>query len=123
MLVPTSGDISIYLIIGTVQKVIKSFHGEEMTFTLQVEICLIVPYSQIIKRNNQIIKINDQISQQIHPRLACLRLPLVQKCTIRKVPLFSVGAFLHHTPSPHLFWPHSAVPRCTGLVTVSTDSE
>ena len=73
MLVLTSGDVSIYLIIGNVQKVIKWFHGEEMTFTLQVEICFIVPFSQRIKRNNQIIKINDQISLQIRPRLACIR--------------------------------------------------
>ena len=44
-----------------------------MTFTLQVEICFIVLYSQIIKRNNQIIKINDQISLQIRPKLAQAR--------------------------------------------------
>ena len=50
-----SGDICIYLIIANVQKVIKWFPGVEMTFTLQVEICFIVPYSQIIKRNNQTI--------------------------------------------------------------------
>ena len=50
-------------------------------------------------------------------------LSLVRTCTIRKVPLFSVGACTHHTPSPHLFWPRSAVPRCSGLVLVSTDSE
>ena len=48
-----------------------------MTFTLQVEICFIVLYSQIIKRNNQIIKINDQISLQMHPRLAQARRALV----------------------------------------------
>ena len=72
MLMLTSGDISIYLIIGNVQKVTKWFPGEEMTFTMQVEICFIVPYSHTIKRNNQIIKINDQISLQIYPRLACI---------------------------------------------------
>ena len=72
MLVLTSGDISIYLIIGNVQKLTKWLTGEEMTFTMQVEICFIVPYCQIIKRNNQIIKINDQISLQIRPRLACI---------------------------------------------------
>ena len=76
MMVLTSGDVSIYLIIGKVQKVTKWFPSVEMMFTLQVEICFIVPYSEIIKRNNQIIKINDQISQitilQIHPRLTCI---------------------------------------------------
>ena len=41
----------------------KWFPSVEMTPTLQVKICFIVPCSQIIKRNNQIIKINDQISQ------------------------------------------------------------
>ena len=46
MMVLISGDASIYLIIGNVQKVTKWFPGEEMTFTLQVEICFIVPYSQ-----------------------------------------------------------------------------
>ena len=49
MIVLTSGDVSIYLIIGNVQKVTKWFPGEEMTFTMQVEICFIVPNSQIIK--------------------------------------------------------------------------
>ena len=76
MIVLTSGDISIYLIIGNVQKVTKWCPGVEMTSTLQVEICFIVPYSQIIKRNNQTIKVNDQISRittlQIRPRLACI---------------------------------------------------
>ena len=62
MTVLTSGDVSIYLIIGNIQKVTKWFPGVEMMFTLQVEICFIIPYSQIIKRNNQIIKINGQIS-------------------------------------------------------------
>ena len=51
MMALTSGDISIYLIIGNVQKVTKWFSGVEMMFTLQVEICFIVPNSQIIKRN------------------------------------------------------------------------
>ena len=73
MMVLTSGDISIYLIIGNVQKVTKWFPSVEMTFTLPVEICFIVPYSQIIKRNNQIVKINDQITTlQIRPRLTCI---------------------------------------------------
>ena len=76
MMVLTSGDASIYLIIGNVQKVTKWFPGVEMTFTLQVEICFIVPYSQIIKRTYQRIKINDQISRittlQIRPRLTCI---------------------------------------------------
>ena len=76
MMVLTSGDVSIYLIIGNVQKVTKWFPGVEMTFTLQVEICFIVLCSQIIKRNNQIIKINDRISQitilQIRPKLVCI---------------------------------------------------
>ena len=62
-MVLTSGDVSIYLIIGKVQKVTKWFPGVEMTFTMQAEICFLVPYSQIIKRNNQIIKIIDPISQ------------------------------------------------------------
>ena len=62
-MVLTSGDVSIYLIIGNVQKVAKWFPGVGMTFTMQVEICFIAPYSQIIKKNNQIIKINDPISQ------------------------------------------------------------
>ena len=62
----TSGDVS-YLF--DYWECPKGDKGEEMTFTLQVEICFIVPYSQIIKRNNQIIKINDQISLQIRPRL------------------------------------------------------
>ena len=68
----TSGDVSFYLITGNVQKVTKWFPSVEMTFTLQVEICFIVPYSQIIRKNNQIIKIHDQISRittlQIRPR-------------------------------------------------------
>ena len=59
MMVLASEDISVYLIIGNIQKVTKWFPGVEMTFTLQVEICFIVPYSQIIKRNNQIIKRNN----------------------------------------------------------------
>ena len=62
MLVLTSRDISIYLIIGNVQKVTQLFPGVDMMCTLQ--------------SNNQIIKINDQISQitilQIRPRLACI---------------------------------------------------
>ena len=74
MMVLTSRGVSTYLIIGTIQKVTKWFPSVELTFTLQVEICFIVPYSQIIKRNNQIIKINDQMSQitilQIRPRLS-----------------------------------------------------
>ena len=49
-MVLTSGDISFYLITGNVQKVTKWFPGVEITFTLQVEICFIVPYSQIIKK-------------------------------------------------------------------------
>ena len=75
MVVLTSGDVSFYLIIGNVQKVTKWFPGAEMTFTLQVEICFVVPYSRY-QKNNQIIKINDQISRittlQIRPRLACI---------------------------------------------------
>ena len=77
-MVITSGDVSFYLITGNVQKVTKWFPGVEITFTLQVEICFIVPYSQIIKKNNKIIKINDQISRiklttlQIRPRLTCI---------------------------------------------------
>ena len=76
MMVLASGDVSIYLIIGNVPEVTQWFPGEEMTFTMQVEICFIVPFSQIIKRNDQIIKINDPISQitilQIRPRLVCI---------------------------------------------------
>ena len=51
MMVLTFGDVSIYLIIGNAQKVTKWFPGVEMMVTLQVEICFIVPNSQIIKRN------------------------------------------------------------------------
>ena len=42
-MVLTSGDVSFYLITGSVQKVKKWFPGVEMTFALQVEICSIVP--------------------------------------------------------------------------------
>ena len=42
-------------------------------FSLQIQICFILPYNQIIKTNNQIIKTNNQIFKitvlRIRPRL------------------------------------------------------
>ena len=49
-MVLTSGGVSFDLITGNVQEVTEWFPGVEITFTLQVEICFIVPYSQIIKK-------------------------------------------------------------------------
>ena len=45
----------------------------EIMFPLQIQICFILPYNQIIKTNNQIIKTNNQILKitvlRIRPRL------------------------------------------------------
>ena len=61
----------IHLIIGNVQNHVWSNkngfqESAEITFPLQIGICYISPYNQIIKRNNQIHIISQQCGMACH---------------------------------------------------------